>query len=264
MITNNELANIFLDLCTKYMDHEIYIKSNSWTRWLSKHDILARYGTAENFLEKSIKSKSSIRYSYKQNDIEYEINESIGFPWNANLASMFHSYMVGSIDDSDLNRFVSLIEINAEKVFQLIEESDVKHYGSNKFKYAVEQYADFVKSNVNKDCKKYFIDTIEICEPTERSNRFELHFKFNVDLPYSQKTKMQGIIFSVLRNKYNAIMAENNYCSISSIPTLNFCFSEPKKCVPAKEYIISFAANNWNSIGLNESSQFMPIMMKKK
>jgi DNA ligase (NAD+) len=88
-------------------------------------------------------------------DITENVKNNVGFMWSNPITDVFKAYNNMTISDQDLIRYIELVDNTFPIVQSFIEQSNIKHYGSEKFKNAINNYADWFKSMLNRTDKKF-------------------------------------------------------------------------------------------------------------
>lgn len=263
MIDHEELKHLLYEACTKFYPHGIEICRGGWTSYETKDDFDAKFeiNTNNKWFEKVI--DENLRYIFSRNDILEKVDKTIGYPWNIPITSIFKAYVNGSINDKDVYRYIELIDKNAEKVFDIINESDINFYGTDKFKHALNNYVEWFKSVLNTSHRGINVINCEINNPEKNCRYFKIEFTFNTYVKYAQKQKLIRNIRSEMTKKYASIVAEKGYATYYHINGLDYNFKDNgKKCLSCNKFFLNIQANDWTAIAANENASFMPIMKK--
>lgn len=264
MIANDELAEMLYDLCTKHYDDGIYIIKNSWDNIKTKEEFDTQIKTTKKeWFEKIMTTNSRLYFSFHKNDIAENVRQNVGFMWSNPITDVFKAYNNMTIGDQDLIRYIELVNNTFPIVQSFIEKSNINHYGSEKFKNAINNYADWFKSMLNSMDKKFNVENMSIQMPTERNNRFFIEYKFNRHLMYNHKNKFKNFIRGKILEKYKPIMTTKNWHSTADIKDIWYHFYDNGKLTsPTNTYVVEIISNAWHAIACTEESQFLPVMKK--
>lgn len=227
-------------------------------------------------LEQAFKDNNISDFSFFVNDRYHDVGYSLGFgyhdsdvfnkmgyPWYSNMSPILLGFMNGYMQIEDLSRLFELQKQSIEFVLTGKKKLEDQFGGSDKWRMYLKDMCEDFRKVINEALRKVEVENIELTFGDTSKARATCKFVFDGKISYAQKKRLMAFLDAKYLPRYQKINGELR--SIFHQSGFSSSFNDNgKKCEPCNAFSIEVQSNNWDALGLDETSQFVPRMGMKR
>lgn len=198
-------------------------------------------------------------FGYDNNDI----GNLAPYPWSFRMEALVVAAARNQISDQDFYRYFELCHETENIIIEASVAKNLKACGSDKFKNAANDFFNMIAKYIKESYRGIELLDQQVIDATYRNQNVTCIFTFDKELTYAQKRKIKTYLDYKLLLHYKKFNPEIR--GVGAVNGLNMSFSDNgKKSKATNEFKVLVKANSWNTLGMDESVQFVPRMGMKR